>query len=706
MSAKFLNQVKLSSAFTTSNTPVVANDDGQTALQKLQGQINILAPIGGAETVFNGIENAALFSVSYSASTKVFSVTYSTGAAYTVSGTRYAPTAGTVTTVPHSSTAGMYFLYYDPSGTLVVTSTAWDLLTDAPLASAYYNPSNIGGAAAGVLQYEMHAGIAGMSNATHKNLHLTRGTQLLNGCVATGYTLNSGGDANVNWTTTGGNVADEDLTLSVATQALGGANNYRILYLTGTTANPVWNWKDTAESGVYSDGTNIYYNQNNAGTWQLTSIAANSRWVNYYILATTAYSAPQIIVVMGQVLYSSSTTATTGTFATDVLNFGLFTSEAVVLYKVTYRRVSGDGAPGNAEISSFTRLIQSLVTVGVGGTVSASNVTVSTGSFVNFFGPTDGNAQQCFNDIDANIKGITITGTAAGITGGLANYIPYQTAANTTSFITPVNSAVLVSSAAGVPSLSTTLPAVTAGAVLVTDPTTSSSAALDTALSNINAGTGGISINVQTFTSSGTYTPISGMKYCTIECWGGGGGGGGSTGYAGIAGGSAGGGAGGYSRKTVSAATIGASQTVTIGALGAGGTAGSASTGGTGGATSVGTLCIANGGSGAAGPGTTSKYVAGLGGTAGTGDITGTGQSGGTCPMSTNYNGEYTNSSCGGSSSIGGGGVSISSEGSMKAGSPGTGYGSGGAGVVWYFTTGSVTGGDGTPGYVAITEYL
>jgi len=703
MSTKFLNQVKLSSSFVTSNTPVVANDDGQVAVQKLQGQINVLAPASGAETVFNGVENAALFSVSYSASTKVFSVTYSAGAAYTVSGTRYAPTAGTVTTVPHSSTAGLYYLYYDPTGTLEVSATVWDLLTDAPLASVYYNPSNIGATAAGVLQYEMHAGIGGMSNATHKNLHLTRGTQLLNGCVATGYTLNAGGSANVNWTTTGGNVADEDLTLSVATQALGGANNYRILYLTGTTAAPVWNWKDTAESGIYSDGTDIYYNQNNAGTWQLTPIAANSRWVNYYILATTAYNTPQIIVVMGQVLYSSSTTATTGTFATDVLNFGLFTSEAVVLYKVTYRRVSGDGAPGNAEISSFTRLIQSLVTVGVGGTVSANAVTVSTGSFVNFFGPTDGTAQQCFNDIDANIKGITITGTAAGITGGLANYIPYQTAANTTSFVTPVNSAVLASSVAGVPSMVTTLPAVNAGSCTCTDPTTASSASINTALGDIFA-KAMISVAIQTFTSNGTYTPNAKMVYCTIECWGAGGGGGGVAGQANVYMGGGGGGAGGYSRKTVSKATISASQTVTIGTGGTGGGANAA--GAAGGDTSVGTICISKGGSGGNG----TNYVGatgGAGGVAGTGDIAAVGMTG-----FTSSTGGFANTSTeaygghGASTLVGSGAGPSGVIGGASAGNNAIGYGSGGSGASASNTTATASGGAGAPGYVVITEFI
>ena len=653
MSTKFLNQVKLNSSFTTSNTPVIADDDGQTALQKLQGQINVLAPASGAETVFNGIENAALFSVSYSASTQVFSVTYSAGAAYTVSGTRYAPTAGTVTTTPHATTAGIYYLYYDSTGTLEVSDTEWDLLTTAQVASVYYNPDNIGAGAAGVLQYEMHAGVGGMSNATHNNLHTTRGTQLLDGCVASGYTLNTAGSANVNWTTTDGNIADEDLVLSVATQALGGANNYRILYLTGTTASPVWNWKDTAQDGIYHDGTDIYYNQNNAGTWQLTPITSDSKWVNYYILATTAYSAPQIVVAMGQIQYSSFTAASAGTFTTDISNFGLFASELVILYKVTYRRVSTDGAPGNAEITSFDKLIQNLVNVGINGTLNSN-----------------------------------ITGAAVNIAGGIANNIPYQTGANTTSFITPVNDAVLISSAAGVPSMGTTLPAVTAGSVLVTDPTTSSSASLNTALSNILAAAGGeMILNIQTFAASGTYTPTAGMKYCEIECWGGGGAGGGyAVSQSAAAGCSAGGGSGGYSSKYANAVTIGVSQTITIGVGGTGGTG----AGGNGGTTSVGTLCIANGGYGA-----TANATPGAGAPPGTGDVTISGNNG-DIP---NFRSALSISGSGGSTSLGSGGSQILA---ASNGLPGIGYGSAGSGS--YYTS-AYTGGNGAGGYCIITEY-
>ena len=80
------------------------------------------------------------------------------------------------------------------------------------------------------------------------------------------------------------------------------------------------------------------------------------------------------------------------------------------------------------------------------------------------------------------------SGTAAkatNIVGGDANHIPYQTATDVTNFIGDANDAVLVTSNAGVPSLSTTLPAVAAGACTCTDPTTASSGSIDTALSNV-----------------------------------------------------------------------------------------------------------------------------------------------------------------------------------------------------------------------------
>ena len=105
----------------------------------------------------------------------------------------------------------------------------------------------------------------------------------------------------------------------------------------------------------------------------------------------------------------------------------------------------------------------------------------------------------------------------------------------------------------------------------------------------VSASSAILSVNVQVFAVAGafTYIPIAGMKYCVIECVGGGGGGGGCPSLpASFISGGAGGGGGAYSRKTVNAGVIGASKTGTVGA---GGTAGTAAggNGGNGGQTTL-----------------------------------------------------------------------------------------------------------------------
>ena len=104
---------------------------------------------------------------------------------------------------------------------------------------------------------------------------------------------------------------------------------------------------------------------------------------------------------------------------------------------------------------------------------------------------------------------------------------------------------------------------------------------------------------VQTFNSSGTYTRPVGLKYAIVKMSGGGGGSGGVP----VAGASAyslggAGGGGGYVEAMLTAAQLGATQTVTIGIGGTAGVSGGAN-GGTGGSTSLGaTLLLVGGGIG------------------------------------------------------------------------------------------------------------
>lgn len=214
------------------------------------------------------------------------------------------------------------------------------------------------------------------------------------------------------------------------------------------------------------------------------------------------------------------------------------------------------------------------------------------------------------------------------------------------------------------------------------------------------------SVVIQVIDTTGTYTPTSGMKWCSVVCIGGGGGGGGCdtpASFAGSCGG--GGGAGGYTSNVYSAATIGASQSVTIGAQGSAGSAGN-NAGGSGGTSTFGALLTSGGGSG----GGSSATAAGSAATGGTGGSV----SGGLvnivgAPGCPGIGPGTTSCAIGGngaSAYFGGGGNGAAAYQSSAAGGAATGYGGGGGGAAGATSGTSQAGGRGNSGVVIITQYI
>lgn len=189
--------------------------------------------------------------------------------------------------------------------------------------------------------------------------------------------------------------------------------------------------------------------------------------------------------------------------------------------------------------------------------------------------------------------------------------------------------------------------------------------------------------------SPATWTKPTGLKYVIVEVQGAGGAGGGSNNSTNHSNG-CGGGGGGYSRKLIAVASLGATETVTIGA---GGTGVSVGTGNTGATSSFGSHCSATGGTGGG------LSTIGAGGIGSSGDINITG-GGGTAKVAQS-GGDDVASGSGGCSFFGGGAKGIAS-GSNIVGDVGGVYGGGGAGSNG---SGNNPGGAGGAGIVIVTEY-
>ncbi len=215
-------------------------------------------------------------------------------------------------------------------------------------------------------------------------------------------------------------------------------------------------------------------------------------------------------------------------------------------------------------------------------------------------------------------------------------------------------------------------------------------------------------VNVQVITAPGanTYTPTAGISHVIAVSTGGGGGSGGVDSDGDSSAASGGGGAGATCIELFTAAQIGASQTVTIGAAGAAGDA-TGTSGGNGGDTTFGALHTAGGGVGGTGvAGTTSHVCAGGAGGTGTGGLLNiAGGAGGTGLGIPTLDSALAG--VGGASLWGGGGAAgaLVAAG-VNAGTAGVAYGSGGGGSANVDTAAGQVGFVGAAGVCFVLEFF
>ena len=302
------------------------------------------------QPIFNGLTDASKYTFSYSAATRQATIT-NAGTDVVVSGTRVTP--ADETTAAHADTTSSYFFWYDEGATtLTVSTSAFDILTDAPIGFVYYNTDQ--GAAKAIDLYEQHE-IAWDADH-HYTDHFFHGTKYISGLVAADYILQDDtNDASIAFSIATGVVADEDIVWPAT--ALPAAGPYTIFYRAGADAANRWDWDSTPTVPLLDGGSYLYYNLLSGGNWT-TPPATNGTFVNMWeITVLNNGDAQDVFLVMGQALHTKLIDAQAATPQNDIdwgdnIPFTEFTFNR----RWTFRTGAGYGTTGLARIEAIEDL--------------------------------------------------------------------------------------------------------------------------------------------------------------------------------------------------------------------------------------------------------------------------------------------------------------------------------------------------------------
>ena len=283
------------------------------------------------------IDNAANVDLAYDTATRQITLTQTGGVVYWFKGQKVT-VASPIVSAAHSATAGAYYIYFDSTtGLPTISASVWNMQTMIPIAEVYYDGTK------GVAWDERHA--AQRDPAMHFYLHSTQGAKWSAGGLISGYTLELGSNAGVQYALTAATVYDEDIRAT--TTALSAAGPYTVWYKSAG----VWTY-DTTPTVPYKSGTNIQYN--NAGV--LTDIQAG-HFVNYYVYGTTnLISAHSIIHHVGQRAYNNMGEALEESLQTGLDLAGFPSAETVPMYRLTFWCDAKSTSTGKAVLVDVTNL--------------------------------------------------------------------------------------------------------------------------------------------------------------------------------------------------------------------------------------------------------------------------------------------------------------------------------------------------------------
>ena len=235
-----------------------------------------------------------------------------------VDGIRYTKEAAE--SVEFDDQDGDKYIYYDETGTLQWGEDFDPLIISryAFVAFVYWSVSD---QRAHLFLDERHG--ASMSSTTHEYLHLTRGTQLETGLGLTSISADaSGNDAtSAQYAVEGGIIWDEDIRWVIADGTPQDISPIAKLPVFHLTSAGVWTSETATDYPVVTTGTGrLAWNENVAGTWQLTEVGNNS-FVCYHTVASTDIFNP-VFVLCGQAEYGNVAAAQAGAL-TEVLDLEL-----------------------------------------------------------------------------------------------------------------------------------------------------------------------------------------------------------------------------------------------------------------------------------------------------------------------------------------------------------------------------------------------
>ena len=296
-----------------------------------------------------GHEDKTDSTISFNEGTRTFSIA-PVSTSYTVwcAGKRFVKTATETVQIP--DTSGIYYIYFNSSGTLSyrVDYFVWD--TDTPTAYVYWNATDD---KAYFFADERH-GIT-LDWATHEYLHRTRGAVIANGFGVNNFVTNGDGssDAHAKFDLANGTFFDEDLQVDITHSNTPTANTWEQV-LQGNAEIPVFykvntHWvKDTATEFAFKQGTSLpQYNSYSAPNWSTSDIVDNKYAISW-IIATNNLNEP-VIAIMGQASYNNIGAAEAAKWE-DLNLDGLPIVEFRPLHKAVYQGLIGYTNSVNAAI--------------------------------------------------------------------------------------------------------------------------------------------------------------------------------------------------------------------------------------------------------------------------------------------------------------------------------------------------------------------